>query len=358
VDDVYAIAGRSLDRAGRIYHSTATITGGPEPDGGKTVKELWIDVRRDVVREQDRHIAPKGGQTSTAPARSLIVGGRRYDSVRLGDPPVPISTCHGGSAAVSVLLGCGEQSVVESRYAGRAVIVLVSSAVSKGEDSTTTSTERVYLDPKSMLPLVGEAQRVIESGSSRHFHSRATIRSEFIDAKTLPSDFFTAEGLATDPVPAAAPASRGQHIYWLGRTSNPGGGLPALILEQTDVQHSSNGDITSLGYSLTQGGPPVVTLHVLPAGASPPYTTAKFVACPGLDHVALELGGTFTVYCPQAGPQGASAPPIPPLALVHLTDALVEIEVEPAIGPNGTIVANAYADPTALSTLIRQLRKR
>jgi hypothetical protein len=209
-----------------------------------------------------------------------------------------------------------------------------------------------------MLPVGSEAQGVIQTGSSRRFHSHARIRSEFIDAKAVPSDFFTPEGLTTDPVPAAAPATRSRRIYWLGRTSNPGGGLPRLILEQTDVQHSASGDITSLGYSLTQGGPPVVTLRVLPAGASPPFTSAKFVACPQLDHVALELGGTFTVYCPQAGPQGASALQIPPLALVHLTDALVEIEVEPAIGPNGTIVANAYADPTALSTLIRQLRKR
>jgi hypothetical protein len=365
VDRVYATATRSLDQTGRVYHSTATITGLGPFKGAHIVRELWVDVRRDVVREQLRTVPRASAQGSNAPTRSLIAGGLHYNTVRTSDPPIPAPSCHGASASVTAVFAdasvdavvdCRKTSVIDARYSGRAVPALVSAGTSHGEDETVAYEARIYLDPTSMLPLGGEYRSTSDSGtSSQRVHSHMTIRSEFVDTDTLPSDFFTPEGLTRDPLPAAVPAAHGKHRYWLGQTFALGGALPQLILQATNTDMRSP-FVANFGYSTTQGSSPVLWVQTKIAGSAPPFHVGKFEPCPWLERQTLPGGGSLTIYCATALPRGASAAAFPPIAIATFNDAVVSIEVSPAVGANGITVPNPFADPTALASLAQNLR--
>jgi hypothetical protein len=364
LERVYATATRSLDQPGRVYHSTATVTGLGPFTGAHIVRELWVDVHRDVVREQLRTVPAASAQGSNAPTRSLIAGGQHYSTVRMSDPPVPAPSCHGASASVTAVFAdlsvdavvdCRKTSVIDARYSGRAVPALVSTGISHGEDETVTYVARMYLDPTSMLPIGGEYRSTSDNGTStQRIHSHMTIRAEFVDASTLPSDFFTPDGLTRDPIPAAVPPVNGKRRYWLGQTLARGGGLPQLILQATNT-NMRRPFLANLGYSTTQGASPVIWVQTKTAGSHPPFHQGKFEPCPGLDQQPLTGGGSLTVFCATANP-GIPATGVTPIAVATFNDAVVVIETSPAIGPNGITIPNPFADPTALASLAQNLR--
>jgi hypothetical protein len=119
VEDIYAHAEESLRELGGIYHGLITIDSVVGSDSYHGSVERWVDVERDVAREE------------TTRDVTLTVSGGRFFASTDGVLAVPAPECHAASAAIGVVLGCtcpttfADTTVEHGVANGQPVVILV-----------------------------------------------------------------------------------------------------------------------------------------------------------------------------------------------------------------------------------------
>ena len=267
VEEVVATAQRSM-RAGGVLHETVTETQDAGSRSYSMTRDLWLDGTRDAVRET-RTFSPEGEGLTTQHDRMLAVDGVLWSN---GEMLATAVTCYGGGVAVSALLGCPGFTADESTVSARLgtwhetpVVVLLFHRVSSGEDTTETVDGREFLDASTGMPLAREEAGNITGDGTFALHRTTTFAGGFVDASAVAADFFDPESLGwhvPDPetdLPTDVP------VYWLGRTFNPGGGLPALRFAGVENAGAGGpGYATILKYNAADepAGPPMLTIQV------------------------------------------------------------------------------------------------
>jgi hypothetical protein len=345
IDQVYARAARSLARPGRVYHSVITPVG----RGSKTTKaEWWVDVGRDVAREQQQLAA---SSPSTHPM--LIVDGGAYE---VPGHPGRALTCHGVSASVSAVLGCpgpteqSDTTVGRAQYQGRPTIALTTTGRRSAEDSDTVFTRHLYLDPNTFLPFAATEDGTVNAGTVRHYSVRTRYRNGFVAASSLPTDFFDPAALGfTEPgstdLLRALPA--GTTLYWLGATFTPGDNLPTSTLSRVEPG-GGPGYVAILYYAPASDrfGLPDLSIQVWPRAAwEDPRNHFSFSACPNSSPMPLDGGATTTISCDPSGPT----------AVVTYPDTVLLLGFR--FNDNTGKTATPYASTDAITVVLHALKR-
>ena len=359
VERAYALAQRSLSEAG-IYHGTLETTGDLGPTAARLTMELHVDARHDLVRQTVSR--PRMGDVPAQQSTTIVADGVRWIEGR----PLSSWKCPGGgSAAVGAVLGCPDPSesstsrVEQGTRDGRPAIVLVTTGMRSGSDSSTQFTTRTYLDPSSGLPLAREEEGVTDSGKIERFSMLTRFRHEFLPAGTLPANFFDAASLGwrDDPegeLPVGVP------VYWLGPRFDPGAGLPPIVMAGA-APGGGPGYAAILEYAdeTDRHGPPLVTLQLWSRAA---WDAARadevFGVCPGREPITLPQGeGRFV--CPAAPPGTTPAGPNGPLgALVRFPDAVVVVSAPETFSPATGGSTSPYRTDEAMGRVLAGLRVR
>ena len=115
-------------------------------------------------------------------------------------------------------------------------VLLVTTGTSRGSDEITTSTTRLYLDPRTLLPIASDVTGTYDYGVVEPFSGEGSYEHEWIDRDSLPADFFTPDSIgyvgATDPEAQLEDLDPGTPVYWLGADYPGTAELPALRLRQ------------------------------------------------------------------------------------------------------------------------------
>jgi hypothetical protein len=236
VESVVAKAQRSL-RAGGVLHQRVTVTQDAGDRSFTTIRDLWLDGTADALREA-RTYRPEGAALSPQRDLLLAVDGVLWSN---GKMLARAPACYGGGVAVSALVGCpsptaddGTISVRRGTWHGRPALVLLFHRVSGGEDTTETVDGREFLDAGTAMPLAEEEAGRITGDGNFALRRMTTFAGGFVDDSAVAADFFDPASLGwhvADPekdLPTDVP------VYWLGRTFDPGGGLPALRLAEVE----------------------------------------------------------------------------------------------------------------------------
>jgi hypothetical protein len=270
VEEIYARFAEAITRPGSVYQVTADM----DYDGGyylmDATRRLWVDVAGDRVRDEGNgEMRAKEEEEETTEGegpmryewKTITTGGATYGhQEQPQDESEPDSkhearTCHGGNAAVSTVLGCPgwtEDSIKSAEigeYKGRAAVVLVTTGTSHGEDETTTFTERLYLDRRTLLPIAAEYEGTLDYGEIYAVYGLTTFKSRFVSADSLPGHFFDPASIGYVEHDPEEPlqSDLGITVYWLGKRFESGGGLPPLALKEAWVTDPEKGP----GYLLT-----------------------------------------------------------------------------------------------------------
>lgn len=355
VDAVYAHAERSL-RAIGVYHLTTDIRSVIGADSGHSTRQDWIDVSLGAARGVQKVLSGSSrfGRKGDKSVDLLADGIQWYD----GRPTTP-GGCHHTGAAVAFVLGCpnpvevATSKVVNGRWKGRPVLVLVTHAVGYGEDETQRTTTLTYLDPKSALPLESDESGTEQSGTVQPLHITRTFRSEKLRLASLPATFFSAASLGWKVPDPTKGLPHGLPVYWLGRTWSPGGHLPDLVLQGVDRLNSPTPmyqEILEYALASDRFGPRVLSIQIWTAKA---WAAGKvqfgIPLCKPVSHVTLPLA-RVTWYCSDQ-PHGVTGDLSPPGAHL-LVDA-------PGYGsPTLGSVNSPYDSIAALETVINALQVR
>jgi hypothetical protein len=206
--DVYSNVGKALDRSGQTFVERWTITSAATATQPATTtnERTWADANGNRARvENVSEIHRIGAVVDSTRVHTAISGSSG------GQNRAP-TICHGASATVSFVLSCPgpstareqiSQTVRSGRWHGRTAVVLVTSETfRRGTNVDERIVGSVYLDPKTWLPF---ARQIVSSGAaSDPARSEGRVRSSFVDTKSLPHSFFTAESMdrwASSPPP-------------------------------------------------------------------------------------------------------------------------------------------------------------
>jgi hypothetical protein len=268
VRDVMATAQKSL-RAGGVLHQTVSVTQDAGDFTWQLDRDLWLDGTRDAVRES-RRFEPDGHGMSTRRDQLIAADGVLWSNGKMLERA---QTCYGGGVAVSALLGCpsltdDESTIIVRRgtWDGKPALVLVFHRVAAAEDTTETVDGREFLDATTALPLAQEEKGSITGDRTAAVHRTTIFAGGFVDVSSIGTDFFDPASLgwhAADPeqdLPTDVP------VYWLGRTFDPGGGLPALRFVGVEKPRAGGPPVYAaiLTYSAADdpAGPAALTIQV------------------------------------------------------------------------------------------------
>ncbi len=313
VEEFYAALEYGLESDGRPYHALVTFE---TTENGQTTTrgttEVWLDLEADVGRwefhKDDSWTADIAGNVV-----SVFADGAHYslnkdiEGERVGRRRgVDLRPCV--REAPSYLLGaiaCGflptdlgqgwEPAVEESEVEGHPSLALLLTRASEPQAyptdvppppggwptphpvvaAATRAEWRLHLDPDSYLP-IAVTQGLDSDPGMQRLGSVIRYEGGFIDRSALPKDAFSPEALGY-----VAPDEEERRkledpalqtpVYWLGRSFDPGGGLPAL--GGLDVNHYSPGlrpptsDAPNIQVGLAyRGGEGFVRLDHFPPG--------------------------------------------------------------------------------------------
>jgi hypothetical protein len=380
VADVYRLTQQELRTHDGIYLAEieAASDFGPFSSSG-TIKR-WVDVRRDVAREESV-LAPWGSSTmiTTRDGRYW-----RDTAGRITTSPARYWTCNGAGIAASALLGCPgptERSSAEVRqgvYEGRPAIVLVTTGNVSGSDETYTFTRRLYLDATTYLPLALEGDGQFDFGQVVPAHERYRFQHRFVPSDALATDLFDPASIgyaAADPVQTLDRASTDLHVYWLGREFSGSLGLPALVLSKIDAPEHGPGYRYLLYYAARDDpyAPPIVTLQLWPRTTwdavvgQAPLGNVWDDPCWAREELTLANGKAvvFSGFAGQVrmGAPAGSGSPCPSqahdsfLAHVYFADTVILLSAPSASGVGG-MTWSPYDNREAIEAVVRGLRQR
>lgn len=384
---VYQRAEQTLRaQPGKLYHATIQI----EADLGFVAydgtRERWVEAARNVAREE-ADLGRLGVETSilteearynrSQDGRFTVTSGRRW-------------TCNDTGVAASAVLGCPgatEHSTTEVQhgaYAGRPVLILVTTGASSGSDQTFTFTRRLYLDPDTALPLAMESDGEVDFGEQRPTRERRVYRHEFVATDGLPASFFDPVSIGykqPDPEDAFRQPSADLPVFWLGPQFGGMGGLPALVLGRADASEPGRGP--GYRYRLQYAreddpfGPPVVVLELWPRAGwdsflgdargkgshmwdDPCWTREDIVL--GEGQATLFSGfDTSMARVPGGQPPDGNDCPARPYdtfrAHATLGETVIVVTAPGVSGVNG-VIASPYGTRAGMEAVVRALRPR
>lgn len=258
----------AMTRGGIVFH---TVVSASQVDGmvesPMFSNEAWIDLTRDHTRLEFRK-APGFASDLADYNLSVLAEGKRYSDDGDLRPSVAnyddYALCiNGPSPWVVRRLACGFMDYPASadvkvdtsaKYEGREVVVLTTRSVHQPEpgagqhgtpapgdpDPTkpTALVYRLFVDRTTFLPIASVAE-VEQAGVVVRGGVVVRFKNDFVRADSLASDFLEPSAVGyVDPGDRQKqllddPASP-VPVYWLGRSFDPGNGLPVLKLAEVD----------------------------------------------------------------------------------------------------------------------------
>jgi hypothetical protein len=253
VEEVYARFAEAINRPGSIYQVTIDM----DHDGGyfamEATRRLWVDVGRDLVREEGDGEMRWEEETVHYEWRSITAGGGVYKHDEQPqdesdpDSKVEARTCHGGSAAVSAVLGCPawrEESTAQvetGKYGKHSAVIVVTTGTRHGEAGKSIFTDRLYLDGSTLLPIAYESEGTLDDSLEvKPFDALWSFNNRFLPERSLSDDFFDPASIGYVEHDPEEPleSDLGITVYWLGRRFEAGGGLPPLALQDARAPDS------------------------------------------------------------------------------------------------------------------------
>jgi hypothetical protein len=229
---------RALDGGSdRVLHASIVIedvtSSFPTPEGFDKIdpedyaQQEWIDAAHGVARMEAR--VRLRGEDEDRVTRSIVRGDGsfRVDSDGTSHDFDSL-TCRGStSVLLARLMQCGNPleksttSVEPGEYGGAAAIVVITTGTLSDEDTTTPFTMRLYVDPSSYLPLAGDLETDLNTGTTQgSYRMRTRYDVEFVRRLSLPKDFFDIAAIGWvqgDPTAKLRADVEGMGVYWLGR---------------------------------------------------------------------------------------------------------------------------------------------
>jgi hypothetical protein len=226
---IYRHVQQTISRPGMLYYATSHFTqqihviGQRSQYSASGTMKLWVDARRNVMRQEQKYSIREGTQTGRGTTTTILTprGGevredpaKRVFKPRVKDQPW---TCPGATLAASAVLPCpgaglakpSTTLVPHGQYAGRPAIVVVTVGIGEGGSGPVTETRRLYLDPPTFLPMaleiagLGSCQgcgSVIGSVTSMRVRWVYTYAHTFIPVRTVPAHIFDPATLGTPNV--------------------------------------------------------------------------------------------------------------------------------------------------------------
>jgi hypothetical protein len=381
VEEVSRRTEDELRRRGGVY----TVTVSADDDLGliayRGTIRLWVDVRRDVSREE-RELGELGRYTTVTTHDARYA--RERDG-RITTTPGRLWRCYGVGVAASALLGCpgpterSTTTVTSGMHDGRPTIVLLTAGTLSGSDETFTFTRRLHLDPATYLPVAAESDGLVDFGQVRPTRERHTYAGAFLPAGAIPGDHFepASLGYVAPDLTTVLDGARDLGVYWLGSRWSGERGLSDLVLSRIDVPSPSGpGYRFSLQYAPADDrfAPPVVTLQLWPRAAWDAFLRQSRGGnfwedpCFRRDELALEAGravvfsgvDTGMVRAPAAAPPPAGCPGGPYdrfLAHAFIDDAVVLVDAPSVFRATGRTVS-PYNTFDGMAAIVRGLRRR
>jgi hypothetical protein len=242
----------AMTRSGGIYHPTITSVTLQEPFTVSTTTELWIDVPNNRARASVRAAF---GDDNIKTSEWIIEGGRWYQTLEVGPPRLREAlTCRESSSTVlALVIGCRgftEDAMVvalgEQDYRGVNALALVAIGTLQGASERTSFIDTLFVDATTMLPIALEGSGVLRpndgaSSTATRIGQFTRFEHGFVDAASLPADFFSPATIGyvdTDPAAPLRNADPDFTYYWLGHDVTAAD-LPPLTLEAAFVAESA-----------------------------------------------------------------------------------------------------------------------
>lgn len=206
LEELYRRVGTQIGRPGYVLQQTART----ETDAGQyshsATREQWIDPRGNAVRMEWTYSPKTGGESR----KQLII---TTGEVRVSRDPDGTLTdvdpkgfaCYGASVSVSAVLGCplptedSSTRIETGAYEGRPVLVLIKAGTFSTSDTNEEFTERMYVDPESLLPIASEREGTLDYGEKVRERVVTTYEHRFVEATALPEDYFDPRSIGYDP---------------------------------------------------------------------------------------------------------------------------------------------------------------
>jgi hypothetical protein len=428
-DEVLARMTEAMTRDGSVFHTVASVS---RVDGTTETPmlstEAWIDLNRDHARLEVRK-APGFEADMADYTLSIVAGGWQYTDEGDLRPSQSFADdrdrpqCLDGTARwivrrvacgfMNYPAGAGPTVDTNAHYEGHDAVTLTTRyhrepepgseipTPQPGEPDGTKPYDFVYslfVDRTTFLPIAATAQ-LEQDGVTLGIGGATHFENSFVKAESLAADFL--EPSAVGYVPPEELERRALEdpalpvpVYWLGRSFDPGHGLPVLKLTEVDTRSllPGQGPGSALGiYYASDGGAGRVGLEVWPPGAWEAFQkllgarlvwaecsdTSEFDVPGG--HAVIRRGHEPTSHGPEGGvyvltpgvvptatpsptPIPASACPKGPpdrfMAEVHYADVGVTLQAPLATSAQEGKPFGVFDDEGALKQVIAGLRLR
>ncbi len=272
VEEIYRGASQTLADSGAVYYVEIDLEGDAiiRYEG---LNREWVDPSTQVAREESKleYLLPSG-ERQAAGYSAIYAATATYRVDEDGSSEVRPNLCHGADLAASRVLGCPRfneeltTSVLSGSFNGRSVLILLKEGTSTGSDETFTFVERLYIDPKTYLPVAMESKGEVDFHQGKPTHVEGSYNIEWVSRDSLPEDFFepTTIGFEEGHAEAAIRHAQGLQVYWVGREFTAPDVEP-LVLRSS---YAAPGRGHPYRYSLTYAraanpyDPPFLTLEI------------------------------------------------------------------------------------------------
>jgi hypothetical protein len=268
----------------------------------------------------------------------------------------------------------------EADFEGAPALVLSWQSAFEGSDQTTNTVSTLYLDATTILPIALISEGTIDAGEVRQFTATRRFTHEFVDANSLPADFFDPASIgyvaeSVNQMLERIDPSLG--LYWLGERFSPGAGLPDLALGDVWGGMSGPGYKGTLFYHPADDefAPPMVVLELWELSdwqaflaQSARHGNSWDSPCVQREEVQL-AGGSATIFKSHysniaafpPGPRPGEACPSGPFndfyAHVYLGDTMIFVKSLRTAGP-GNEIPNPFASENGIDIIIDSLQAR
>ncbi|MCH8025609.1 MAG: hypothetical protein IH866_02330 [Chloroflexi bacterium] len=291
------------------------------------------------------------------------------DPVARRGPP----NCHGpGREALAALIFCEGpledfETTIERHvsYRGQPAIALVNEGESSGSDETYFTTNRLYFDRDTVLPIGFTQEGTLDIGDIYPVHTDILYQYGFVSLDSLPADFFDPAAIGyvgkdpEEPLESAEIA-----VYWLGSAFEGSGKYPALGLRHATARPRAQtpefGSIAQIAYCGAEDefGRILVRIEMYPPEAWE-FREQETRLNPCEETVDLDMpDGQATIRRHHHGraqnPDDSCNPPDRFSAAVHFDGVVVAIDA-PSTGGGRETFRSPYNSEEAMELLVRSL---
>lgn len=360
--------------------------------------DTWIDLENDVARTESVWRAASGEALREAEEAGLAEDAERRDTViiradarytgteLIGYPDEenqdPVARrrrppdCRGpGREALGALISCeGPLEDLETTverdvsYRGRPAIALVNEGESSGSDETYYTTNRLYFDRDTFLPIGATSEGTLDIGDIFPVHADIPIEYQFVPLDSLAADFFDPASIGYVEKDLEEPLETTDvrvSVYWLGREFEGSGEYPALMLASVGARQRPQTAVRStvdFTYRLADDefGYILVRLNLFtPEGWNKREEMTLRQPCE--ETIELNIDGIQATLQRHYWEAAFEPPPCLPYdrfsATVHFDDVVVRIDAPTTVG-RGTAFRSPYNSEEGLELLVRSLRLR